>query len=345
MTWRQFLATFCAASILVGAVLLAFVVIVDPYDTGRFTPLRVYGMPKNSTSLVTASLARDPAIDGAIVGNSTIQLLNPRRLQSLTGEKLAQLSIPGVGPVEEYYILNWFHRWHSSPKAIIVGLDYGSWCKPDFKFSRANILNPFPFWLYGSDAEYLSKVLSFRSIGDSVARIRMWMGAVAPVDPMRVDDYERTRIYDIGVVRARLTRIVEEDQRLDASSMKKEGGLPPGAALDTLRAALARFSPTTHKVLVFTPVYARTLSTQGTWVQNIATCKAKANSLAATLPNTTVIDFLQKAPLTENDANFWDGIHYREPVAEAIEHAIALALAGHNPQPEIDAALDQHTAN
>lgn len=339
MTWQRFLVTFWAAAILVGAALLAFVVIVDPYDTGRFTPLHAYGMPQNAPRLVVASLARNPALDGAIVGNSTIQMLAPRRLDALTGEKLAQLSVPGVGPVEEIAILAWFRREHPAPKTIVVGLDYGSWCGRGFVLSRAHILNPFPFWLFGSNADYLAKILSFRTIGDSFARINMWRGKAQPVNPLRVDDYDLGRTFDLAVVRARLVNAEQMADHAEAPIMDANNGAPPGAALDFLQTALERFPPTTHKILVFTPAFAGTMPRSGEWADNIAICKRRGKAIVASLPNTTLIDFLRKAPMTEDDANFWDGIHYRRPVAEAIERVIAVVLAGHDPQHDVDAAL------
>lgn len=339
MTWRQFLATFCAAAILVGAVLLAFVVIVDPYDTGRFTPLRVYGMPKNSPRLVTASIARNPALDGAIIGNSTIQMLAPRRLEALTGEKLAQLSVPGVGPVEEITILHWFRRWHPAPKVIVIGLDYSSWCGRGFVFSRVHILDPFPFWLYSTNTEYLAKVLSFRTLGDGFSRLRMWLGELPPIDPMRVDDYDIGRTYDIGAVHARLALAEHEGNRPETARVDLGNAAPAGAAFNYLRAALNRFPSATRKVLVFTPAYTGTLPHGGNWEGNIAACKQRANTTAAALANTTILDFLRPSPMTDDEANFWDGIHYRRPVAEAIERVIAVVLAGRDPQHDVDAAL------
>lgn len=345
MTWGRFLTTFCFATVLIGTALLGFVVIVDPYDTGRFTPLRAYGLPENSPRLVTASVARNPALDGAIIGNSTIQMLAPRRLAALTGEKLAQLSNPGVGPVEELAILNWFRREHGTPKVIVVGLDYSSWCGRGFVFSRADILNPFPFWLYGSDAEYLAKVLSFRSVGDSASRINMWLGNKPPVDPMRVDDYDIGRTFDITAVRTRLARAEQIAEHVEAPVTHRDDGAPPGAALEFLRANLEHFPPTTRKILILTPTYAGTLPTAGEWAENITTCKQRAKAIAAALPNTTLLDFLRKSPMTDNDTNFWDGIHYRRPVAEAIERVIAATLAGHDPQHDVDAALDDKPVN
>lgn len=345
MTWPRFLTTFCCAAVLIGTALFVFVVVVDPYDTGRFTPLHVYGMPKNAPRLVVASLARNPTLDGAIIGNSTIQMLAPRRLEALTGEKLAQLSVPGVGPVEEIAILAWFRREHPAPKTIIVGLDYGSWCGRGFVFSRAHILNPFPFWLFGSNADYLAKILSFRTIGDSFARINMWRGKAQPVDPLRVDDYDLGRTFDLTVVQARLANAEQMTDHAEAPIMDANNGAPPGAALDFLQTALERFPPTTRKILVFTPAFAGTVPRSGEWADNITICKQRVKAMATDLPKTTLIDFLRKAPMTEDDANFWDGIHYRRPVAEAIEHAVALVLAGRNPQSAIDAALEQRPEN
>ena len=47
---------------------------------------------------------------------------------------------------------------------------------------------------------------------------------------------------------------------------------------------------------------------------------------AQTLPNTIVIDFMRRSPVTMEDQNYWDSGHYRVAVAAILGEAIANAI-------------------
>ena len=51
-------------------------------------------------------------------------------------------------------------------------------------------------------------------------------------------------------------------------------------------------------------------------------------ALAARVPNAVVADFLIPSPITSSQANYWDPVHYREPVADRIMADLAAASAG-----------------
>jgi hypothetical protein len=95
-------------AVTVGAVLLA----LDPYDTGRFALFPSPGVPQFGQRLTAASVARRADADIAIIGNSTLQLLDPARLGAASGRRVVSLAIPGTGPLEQLAVADWFLGHH-----------------------------------------------------------------------------------------------------------------------------------------------------------------------------------------------------------------------------------------
>ena len=71
---------------------------IDPYDTGRSSLLAKPGVRPQGPRTAAASRGRDQAFNGAIIGNSHIQLLSPERLKAATGLDFVQLSVPATRP-------------------------------------------------------------------------------------------------------------------------------------------------------------------------------------------------------------------------------------------------------
>src|SRR5262245_14887994 len=82
------------------ALLLAFLVVVDPYDSGKFGFLGIEGVDDRNSVTASASRARDARFDSAIIGNSTALLLDPNALSQATGFRFVQLSVVGGSPRE-----------------------------------------------------------------------------------------------------------------------------------------------------------------------------------------------------------------------------------------------------
>jgi len=125
--WGRWLTAFLGALALGAALVFAFVIAVDPYDSGRFGFLGIKGVSDLNPRTANASRARDPQFDSAIVGDSTAQLLKPSELSALTGARFVQLTVPGSGPREQLAILDFFARHHARIGAVVIGVD-GAWC-------------------------------------------------------------------------------------------------------------------------------------------------------------------------------------------------------------------------
>ena len=86
-----------------GALLFALLLLIDPYDTGRFPAFGIVGIGDR-----THADGAMPAVDAtrsfnaAVIGNSTGQLLDPYRLSRETGLRFTQLTIAATGRRSSY---------------------------------------------------------------------------------------------------------------------------------------------------------------------------------------------------------------------------------------------------
>ena len=69
--------------------------------------------------------------------------------------------------------------------AFVVVTDM-PWCSTD---PNLPLENPFPFWLYGNDLDYLANVLSSKALDRVVYRIQISLGMRQPSDPVGYSDY------------------------------------------------------------------------------------------------------------------------------------------------------------
>jgi hypothetical protein len=313
--WRGCLALFLAGCLAVLALTLAFVILIDPYDSGRFPSLGISGVSDTNQRTEHVSLGRSDKFNAAIFSDSHGQLLDPDRLTQSTGLSFVQLSVPGARAPEQLAVMHWFIRHHAHIGALVLAADQ-IWC----------VENPqpwhwFPFWLYGdSDTRYLANSLNSRSIGAAWRRVTYVMGLLQPSDPRGYDDYEARR---------------PPGYRFDFPSAPAAApSAPPPIdlrarafpAIDRLKAELDAAPAGTSLVVVFPPVYIAALPGDAQSVAELDECKARLARLARGTPHGGFLDYLIDSPLARDQASFQDIDHYRAPVAREIEREIARVL-------------------
>src|SRR4051812_25067474 len=90
--WRRWGRLFCITFAGSGRLLYALLLLVDPYDTGRFPSLPIVGTGDHTLRTAAASHGRDPRFNATVIGNSTGELLDPFRLRRETGLRFTQLA-------------------------------------------------------------------------------------------------------------------------------------------------------------------------------------------------------------------------------------------------------------
>ena len=317
--WGRWLATFLWMAALGACMIFALVILVDPYDSGRFGFIGIKGISDESPRTANASRGRDPQFTAAVFGNSTGQLLKPTELSQATGLRFVQLTIPGTGPREQIVLLRWFVRHHARADALVIVTD-PVWCTDD---PALPIFNPFPFWLYSdSPIEYLGRLFSSRALGRLVRRVELGLGLRTPSAP---DGYWNYELLGHGEFRP----APPPNEPADTAAVA-ETQFP---AIEQLAGFIANV-PNVPVVLVMPPMIASYLPRPGgRGAARLAACKGALARLVAGRPHSNFLDFQVDDPLTRDQQNFLDEGHYRAPVARRMEQRIAESLRVGNAGP------------
>jgi hypothetical protein len=342
--WRRFALLFLGVFVTVVGISYAFIILVDPYDSGRFVSFGLRGPYDDTTSRLAdltgsiptsgvvssapsfgdtdtsqrtsnVALGRSPRFNAAIFGNSHGQLLSPQRLSRATGLSFVQLTVPGSNVREQLAMVHWFVAHHTDIGAMVLALDE-RWCVTD---PALPLRTPFPFWLYSdSNLVYLSHALSTRSLRDSIRRVAAAFGSLRPVDPAGYADYEMGKAWGF-----------EPGPPATADEFPVGDGRPtpdfPG--LIRLDAVLGEIPAATPVVIVMPPQFYTRLPPAGTLAAQFRdACKARIAHRARRGAGSAFVDFLVDSEIARAPENFMDDEHYRSNIARIIEADIAGAL-------------------
>lgn len=313
--WKRWLVIF-VGFLGVDAVLLAVLILLDPFSTGRLTPITQVNVATKTVLLGHAARARDPRFDAAIVGNSHAIPLDPQRIGDATQLRMTQLASAGIYPTEQFIIGRAFARHHRGARAMVVVLDELS-CKLDQPVVRDGV---FPKFLFeGSNWDYLQNII-FPGAASTAAR-RLVILAGLMEEPGRVDGFEVLNFSEQGR-RAGQARALRFQRPTEAPQTSAP---PPAfAQLETL---IQELKPETALVLYFVPLPAVALpvpdSPADRWLQ---TCKERYRLAAAARPRTAFVDRMVEDSFTRNITNFEDIEHIRNELAPILEKDIVEGL-------------------
>jgi hypothetical protein len=328
--WARFATLGLGLAFATLAAGFALLLLLDPYDSGRFRSPLPAGVAEPDWRLANVSRGRDPRFAAAVLGNSHVQLIDPTRLTAATGLAFVQLAMPATGPREQMAVLAWFARHRPRVEAVVVGVDPLA-CR---ETPEVDVGAPFPYWLYGGDLDYALRLLNPRALGRLWTRVLIAAGWRTPDDPAGYFDYERSRSWSFAPDLADLERVPVAD--LTPRPMR--GARFPG--IDDLLAGLDALPRETRIVLLLPPVFATSLPRVGTVeARRMAGCKWLLAEAAAARPNLVVLDDYVDGPLARDPSNFMDPTHIRSGLARAIERRIADAIgaraAGSGPVPAL----------
>jgi hypothetical protein len=313
--WRRCLAVFVGVVVGGGLLIIAFLLAVDPYDSGRFNVFGIQGVDDRSPATANASRARDPQFDSAIIGNSTGQRLNPAELSQATGLRFAQLASPGANPREQLAMLDFFIRHHQHIGAVVIVADR-LWCTHDPALPSGK---PFPFWLYGeSTVGYAGRLFSWNGLDHAFQRIMIGLGRPKRYPPDGSFNYE------------------DHFPASKHPAVPLQQAAPPAfaGAITAPFPVAARLAETVEKLPADAAVVVLVPPTFYTFVPSPGSrdaaeqeaCNAVLRSIVAGRPHSNFIDYRIDNALTRNPLNFVDLIHYRAPIAQKIQEGIAASL-------------------
>jgi hypothetical protein len=333
-SWRNFVVQFLAT--FVGGLVLVYLIIllVDPYDLVPFSLPLERPIVSIAQRFTYPQIVRSRRFDSLIVGSSTARLIDPQALNGPLQARLVNLSMNAMTPWEQMELVDYFLRKAGQPKVLIVALD-GRWCSP--AADRTLTLHGFPEWMYDDNpwndylhllnsgaVEIAARLVGYR-LGLYRERIR-YDGYQVFVPPESQYDLARARHYLWGNGQPRTPPDLPPPSLSDAE--RQALSFP---ALAWLESTLAKLSPQTRKILADMPVHLVAQPWPGTQAAAIdAECKARIAALARK-HSAKLIDWRIVSPLTINDANYWDPLHYRLPIGERIARELLAAVLEGRP--------------
>lgn len=331
-SWRRFAALFVASAAVAALGAAGVVLAIDPYGMrarpGRTsTPI----MDLNQRYMYP-QIVRSGRYDAAVFGTSTIRLLDPERLNPAFGARFANLGLNAGTPWEQMQLLDLFLRHVRRPKALILGLDR-NWCDRDADVQRVTFRG-FPAWLYDDDRlNDIPNVVSMKSLEIASRVVLRWLRLMP--ERIRGDGYEvflppETR-YDLARARSHIWQGSAPRTEIRDPHPVEVGGTDRASfrmpALDWLDAMLRRIPRETEVLITFMPLHIAVQAPIGgaaaAWDEE---CKARIARMAA-MRGALAVDFRRPSPVTVNDENYWDPLHYRLGIADRIVEALATARA------------------
>jgi hypothetical protein len=311
--WNRCLAACLGTLAILASLLYAFLIAVDPYDSGKFGFLGIDGVDDRNTTTASASRARDPNFDSAIIGNSTALLLNPNPLSEATGLRFVQLSVVGGSPAEDLAVLDFFTRHHAHVGALVFVTD-PSWCVHAREKPR-----PFPYWLYDtSSLGYAGRLWSGAAIEHALQRLAIGLGLRKRIDP--TGTFNAEDVWPAG-------QFFEKNTPADPVPLPRDGSFMLFPEVARLDAAIRQLPADLPVVILVPPTFASTVPQPGSAVAwERQACNTALRKIVAGRVHSNFINYRVDNALTRDRANFVDYIHYRPLIASKISDGIVASI-------------------
>ncbi len=335
--WRRFALLFLGAFGGGIAAAMLFILLLDPYDMVPFSLPIERPLVSGSQRFAYPQVMRSKRFDALIVGSSTARLIDPAQLNGPFGARFANMAMNASSAWEQYRTFEYFRRNAGAPKVVIVGIDDG-WCDPNA--DRDRVRHGFPEWMYDDDKwnDYANLFnsgtleIAGRLIGYHLGLYR----ARSRYDGFEVftppeSDYvpERARA---GIWIGRTPQTLPDVPPPALADEEKRALKFP--ALAWMDAMLGELPAASTKVLAFMPVHVAAQAWPGTRDAAVeAECKARIAGIGRAR-GAKVIDWRIASPITNNDENYWDGLHYRLPIAQRIGRELVDAVINGAPSGE-----------
>jgi hypothetical protein len=328
---RGFLKAFLGTAGGLAALLYAAILLLDPYGNSPIGPSARRPIMDINQRYMYPQIARSKAYDSVVIGTSTSRLLDPAALDAAFGGRFANLAMNAGTAWEQTELAKIYIRHNPAPRMMIFGLDQ-MWCLTDRTIERTTFRG-FPEWMYDEKPlNDLPELFNSKAL-EIAGRVAAFHFGLLPAR-IRADGYEiftpPEHTYDPVRARFHIWRDrpgatitpVEPPQGLTAREADARI-FPAVAWLDGL---LASLPAETRRMLVYMPLHIAAQPTPGSLVAaEVDLCKARIDAVARR-HGAKVVDFAVDSPVTRQDANYWDPLHYRLPIAVRIIEGMKQAM-------------------
>jgi hypothetical protein len=325
--WRRFFRLAAGTAALAVAIVYAFIVLVDPFDTLPLSPPADRAPVASNARFAFPALARSNRFDSAIFGTSTSRLLRPAVLNAEFGARFVNLAMNAATAYEQSRLMAVFRRAHPDARLVLVGLDI-SYCGAGDTEPRLTP-RPFPEWMYDNSPWHgYREMFNLYALQEAGQEFGVLLG-------LKHEDYGRDGYTsfvppDAAYDPARVAQHLREYPKFVPSG----GGVGDPSAwrypsLERLDADIAALAASTRKILFFVPYNQTTMPPPGSSGDSIwRECKRRVAALTRRVPNALAVDFMRPSPITGVDDNYWDSMHYRIGIADRIARDLAAADRG-----------------
>jgi hypothetical protein len=336
---KSFLGAFIALVAGASAVIYSAIQLLDPYGVSPFRlPVAPAIMDINQRYMYP-QIARRAEFDSVVIGTSTSRLLDPKQLDAAFGGRFANFAMNAGTAWEQTEFAKLYLRHNPEPRTFIIGLDW-KWCTTGRNTERITFRG-FPEWMYDENRlNDLPEVFNLKTLEIAGRKAGFHLGLMP--ERIRGDGYEvftpPEETYDLARARFHLWK-GRPSMRIEPENPPRR--LEPAVAnalvfppLDWLDDLLARMPARTKRLLVYMPVHVAAQPVPGSLEEaerNI--CKSRIYAIASRR-NALVVDFEISSPVTREDSNYWDPLHYRLPVAGRIVDGVKRAVETEKDDPE-----------
>jgi hypothetical protein len=337
MAWTRFVKQLLATSGLAAALALSLVAAMNPFGNLPVQAFSSHVIMDTNDRFQLPAIVRSRAFDSAVFGTSSSKLLDPAWLEAAFGGRFANLALNDGRAWEEAQLASLFLRTVARPGTLLIGIDW-VWCAGDADANRIT-RRGFPPWIYDDNPwnDWLY-IANWRSLDTAVRQFANRVGLLRArfpangydmfVPPDADYDAVKARQY---VWRGRASPIVAQVPAFTATEEHRARWRYPALAwLDEL---LAGAHAGTRLLLAVMPAHVAGQPQPGSeGAAQEAECKARMAAIA-TRRGAHLIDFKIASSITRDDANYWDTLHYRLPIARRIVDGIASAAATRQDDP------------
>jgi len=336
--WRRFVWVAAGGSAATLILLAGFILLMNPY--GNLPPLLFaeHAITDINQRFQFPALIRSKQYDSVVIGASDSRLLRPVALERVFGGSMVNLAINAGQAYEQYRLTDLFMREVQHPRTLLIGLDH-VWCDDDADTVRITSRG-FPEWMYDDNRwNDFAYMLDAKAVEISGRRLGVALGVNKARFPAGYEVFTPPEsAYDPVKARGKLWK--DEDPHAIAvnvpayvpTSVEQQRWRFP--ALVWLEEIMNRFPG--RVVLAFMPVHIASQPVPGSeGAARLEECKSRIAAIGMR-KRAPLIDFDIPSKITTNDANYWDPLHYRLPIAERIVGDIERALATGQDDPDGD---------
>ena len=339
--WPRFLRTALASLAMALALAGGLIAVMNPYGN---LPVRAFGghviMDTNDRFQYPA-IVRSRRFDSVVLGSSTARLLDPARLEAALGGRFANLALNDGRAWEQMQLASLFLATEPRPQTLLIGLDW-VWCAGDADTAPTSPTRIFPHWIYDADPwNDLAHLLNGRALETALRQLGYRVGLLPARFPANGFDVfvPPETAYDAGKAQRNIWRglprvLVPATPAYLPGQAERQAWTYP--ALAWLEELLVKTPVATRKVLAFMPVHiAAQPQPASAAAAREAECKVRIAAIAAR-HGAHLVDFRIASSITAEDANYWDALHYRLPIAQRLPDSIGTAVTTGRDDPRGD---------